>query len=184
MEQISRVEIKQAGVLIIGLVLVFLWFRPGHQTTQTEVIQEPKAAVDYLEIPKLSISAPIIYVASNDEIQIQAGLEQGIVHYFGTAQPGEVGNSYLVGHSSDYPQAPGNYKQIFAQLPKLFLGDLILVKQAGQTLEFQVVATKIIEANDLSVLNQETAGRKILTLQTSYPIGTALKRFIVAAELK
>ncbi len=58
-----------------------------------------------------------------------------------------------------------------------------LSDREGNLYIYKVIKTKVISPNDLSVLNQETDGKKILTLQTSYPIGTALKRFIVIAEL-
>jgi sortase A len=136
-----------------------------------------------LVIPKLSVSVPIIFADSRAENQIQADLQNGAVHLKDTVMPGEIGNSYIVGHSSDYPDSKGNYKTVFAKLPTLVVGDEVVIRGQGRELHFKVIKTKIVEADDLSVLSQDTGGRAILTLQTSYPIGTAQKRFIVSAEL-
>jgi len=40
-----------------------------------------------------------------------------------------------------------------------------------------------VSPKDLSVLDQQNFQKKFLSLQTSYPIGTALKRFVAVAEL-
>lgn len=90
---------------------------------------------------------------------------------------------YIFGHSSDFVAAKGNYKTVFALLTKAVPGDLVRVTNAsGTPYTYLVRETKVISKRDTSVLAQNLS-KKILTLQTSYPLGTALKRFIVIAEL-
>lgn len=137
-----------------------------------------------LVIPKLKLAAPIINPASPDEPDIQKALEEGVAHYPETAEPGELGNMYILGHSSDNPWAKGRFKQVFAGLPNLEIGDEIIAKNStGQSFRYQVIKKKIVSAADLSALNQPS-DRKLLTLQTSYPIGTSFKRLIVIAKLE
>ncbi len=172
---------QRSLVLILGLALIFVWFN-----SQNSVPAAQLSSIDsnsqILIIPRLKLSAPIIYVDSNSEDMIQENLEQGIVHLFQTARPGEVGNCYIVGHSSDYPGRRGNYKTVFARLPQLQIGDELQISDAKNNFHYRVAETKVVEAEDLTVLSQETQGQKILTLQTSYPIGTARQRFLVIAR--
>ena len=138
-----------------------------------------------LTIRDLGIVAPVIYINEKTETAYQAALQQGVVHYPGTAQPGEFGNAYIFGHSSDYAWAPGNYKTVFAKLPQIKAGTEIRVTDAsGAMFRYKVIETKVVWPRDLSVLDQYNYERKMLTLQTSYPLGTALQRFIVVAELQ
>ncbi len=114
----------------------------------------------------------------------QPALSLGVVHFPGTALPGEVGNCYIFGHSSDFFWKPGNFKNVFALLPRIKKGAAIITTNAeGIRFVYTVTNTFVVAPKDVWVLNQNTGGKKILTLQTSYPLGTALKRFIVVAEI-
>lgn len=138
-----------------------------------------------LAIRELGIVAPVIYINEKTEDAYQKALRDGVVHYPGTALPGEPGNVYIFGHSSDYVWAPGDYKTIFAKLPEMKVGDQIEITDAeGKLFIYEVTETKIVWPRDLSVLDQFNDEKHILTLQTSYPLGTALQRYIVVAELK
>lgn len=144
-------------------------------------ISEPNT----LTIRDLGIVAPVIYIQEKTEQAYQTALREGVVHYPGTAKPGEFGNVYIFGHSSDYAWAPGDYKTIFAKLPQIKMGTEIRVTdEAGNVFRYKVIETKIVWPRDLSVLDQYHFERKMLTLQTSYPLGTALQRYIVIAELQ
>jgi LPXTG-site transpeptidase (sortase) family protein len=142
-----------------------------------------QAGSDYLTIPTLSISAPIIYSTETKESSIQQALASGVVHLAQTATPGEVGNAYIVGHSSNYKDASGNFNEIFKNLPHIRTGDVVSIVRGGDQFEYVVTQTKIVEPTELWVMSQATEGQKILTLQTSYPIGSAKQRFIVRAKL-
>jgi sortase A len=137
-----------------------------------------------LWIPSLGIEAPVVEPASADERAYQEALRDGVVHFPGTAAPGEPGNVYLFGHSSDYVWAKGRFKTVFALLTSIEAGDLVTLSDAaGRPFRYRVTGTKVVAPDDLSVLDQGDGSRRLLTLQTSYPLGTALRRFIVLAEL-
>lgn len=139
---------------------------------------------DTLLLPSLGIAAPLQYVAHADERAFQEALQRGVVHYPGTALPGRPGNAYYFGHSSDYAWTAGEYKTVFALLPQIARGDEIVVSDAaGTPFRYHVVEKKVVSPKDLSVLDQGDGGTPLLTLQTSYPLGTALRRYIVVAEL-
>ncbi len=143
-----------------------------------------KADPNFLNVPSLEIKAPILYAESKTEKEFQKLLQDGVVHYPGTAMPGEIGNVYIFGHSSDYIWSKGGYKTVFALLPKIEIGEKIKISDKdGEVFTYVVTEKFVAEKTDLKLLSQETGGKKILTLQTSYPIGTALRRYIVRGEL-
>jgi LPXTG-site transpeptidase (sortase) family protein len=144
---------------------------------------ETMMAPDRIRIASLGIDAPIIYAETVDEDAFQRALQDGVVHYPGTAMPGENGNAYYFGHSSDFPTAPGDYKTVFALLPQIEIGAVIEVSNAaGQVYRYKVDGKRPVESTDLSVLAQDES-KKQLSVQTSYPIGTALRRYVVTSSL-
>lgn len=139
---------------------------------------------DTLVISNLGVTAPIVFPISNTEGAYQIALRDGVAHYPGTAHAGEVGNMYIFGHSSDFVFSAGDYKTIFSLLPKIEEGTEIEISDSlGRRFVYKVSRSYATDKNDLTVLSQDTGSKKILTLQTSYPIGTALRRWIVIAEI-
>lgn len=184
------------GVIVLAVVAInaqYFWTQVKYYISSPAAPQ-PSAEVNpgpemgepsRLTIPSLGIAAPIQYATEKTEAAYQAALLNGVVHYPDTASVGEVGNAYLFGHSSDYVWSPGHYKTVFALLPKIQIGAEVVVSNAdGEVFHYRVVKKAVVTPDDLSVLNQDTGGEKILTLQTSYPVGTALKRYIVTCELE
>ena len=142
------------------------------------------STANVLAIPSLGITTPIQYVTSTKEAAFQVALRDGVVHYPGTALPGEYGNAYIFGHSSDYSWSKGTFKTVFALLPKIAKGaSIIVTDKNGKVFNYTAVSTRVVNPTDLSVLDQQGKAKRLLTVQTSYPIGTALRRFIVVAEL-
>ncbi|MBI5037487.1 MAG: sortase [Candidatus Kerfeldbacteria bacterium] len=137
-----------------------------------------------IHIPDRDIQAPVVYVEEANEERFQEALASGVVHYPGTAAVGELGNPYIFGHSSDYAWKPGSYKKVFAPLVDIPIGTAVrITNDAGELYIYTVIETKVVGPKDVSVLDQYNNERYMLTLQTSYPIGTALKRFIAVCEL-
>lgn len=186
---------KKFGLAVLAaVVLLLILYAPylskqlkfaTGQVAQTPPPEIPKGTPNQLQIPSLDITAPIVHITGTDENAFQAGLINGVVLYPGTAEVGTVGNSYIFGHSSDFAFSKGHYKTVFALLPKIELGaEIIVTDGQGNQFKYKVTDKKVVEKTDLSVLSQDTAGKKILSLQTSWPVGTALKRYLVRAELE
>jgi len=147
------------------------------------VARQATTTPDTLAIPSLGIEAPIIYATGTSEAVFQSALKRGVVHYPGTALPGAKGNTFIFGHSSDYVWNVNPYRNIFALLPQIKIGARILVSDpTGRLFEYRVTGTRIVPADDLQALRQGDKNIQTLTLQTSYPLGTALRRFLVQAE--
>lgn len=138
--------------------------------------QEPR-----IIIQKIGVKAPVVLdVKQANEDQFQLALQRGVVHYPGTAQPGEPGNVVLFGHSSGQVWAPGDYKFVFTRLEQLKVGDTILVEFNGTRYSYVIENTEVVHPSDVSVLAQDKR-EHTLTLITCTPVGTNLNRFIVHA---
>ena len=180
-------------MVVVAVNFNFFWHQVRQVfrgTTNVIKISEPQTKnfimePDTLVITTLGIKVPVVYVSEEGEKFFQEALAGGVVHYPGSALPGEVGNAYIFGHSSDYVWSKGKYKTVFASLPEIQMGDEIYVSDAsGKGFIYKVRASFVAKADEVSLLSQETNGGKILTLQTSWPLGTALKRWIVRAEIE
>lgn len=145
---------------------------------------------DLLVIPSLNLRAPIVSPATDSlvredwkqlEDDIQKGLEDGVVHYPGTAEPGQAGNFFLTGHSSYFPWAEGDYKSVFARLGSLNVGDEFWVYHGGDQHRYVIDTKKEIVPNDVTVLDQPIT-RRMATLMTCTPVGTTLRRLILTAQ--
>lgn len=145
---------------------------------------------DRLIIPKLGENVPIVKPSMNAlmredwkqfENDIQSALHDGVVHYPGSARPGQAGNFFLTGHSSYYPWDDGKYKNVFARLKELDTGDTYSVYYGGDKHTYRVTGKKEVRPTDTTVLDQPT-NKRIATLMTCTPVGTTLRRLIVMAE--
>lgn len=133
-----------------------------------------------ITIPKLNVHAPVIYENTRDESQVLTDLQSGVVHYAGTANPGQPGNAVIFGHSSEDWWVPGNYKFVFVLLDKLQPGDQFSVDYQSTRYVYQVTGSKVVEPTDLSVLEQTPT--PTMTLITCTPPGTSWKRLVVTAK--
>jgi len=131
----------------------------------------------YLKIPKIKVYAPILFPKANDEATIQKYLQKGLVHYYGTAQPGEVGNTFITGHSSNFWWIEGKYNYVFVNLDKLVTNDEVIIYHQGNKYVYQVTGKVTVSPSDTSVLAQTDI--PTLSLMTCTPPGTNWKRLIV-----
>jgi len=141
-------------------------------------------------IPKIGKSVPLIdmsteYISgelwSGLETQIQDGLRKGVVHYPGTAKPGQYGNVFMTGHSSYYPWDDGKFKDVFALLGRLEQGDEFMVYYDQIKYVYKVTGKREVQPDEVNVLEQPQ-DMKVATLMTCTPVGTTLRRLIIQAE--
>jgi len=147
-----------------------IWFPQAHTTS----LATP--AIYTLSIPSLGIDRAMV---KNDHTD----LKNSLIHYPGTAMPGELGNPVVFGHSV-LPQFfnPKNYISIFSTLHTLEPGDLIEITSDNATYTYHVTSLYEVMPDDLSPLAQTFDARR-LTLITCTPPGTYLRRLIVKAQL-
>lgn len=146
--------------------------RVQHQTSNTQLF------TNGIVIPSIGVDAPIVW--DIPLARTNTYLSQGVVHASDTAHPGQPGNMVLTGHSSDYPWKRHPFRTVFALTSRLKSGDVVLVTKDSVRHAYTVYESKIVDADDNSVLTQGT--EKELTLVTCYPLGTTWKRLIVRAR--
>lgn len=129
-------------------------------------------------IPKIGVNAPVLWDVGGGKVM--ESLQSGVVHLAGTVRPGETGNSFLTGHSSNYWWRGGDYNSVFALLPELKEEDDIFIIFHGKIKKYKV--KKMVEVRKSEVSSYVTAPSERLTLMTCTPIGTNLRRLLVIAE--
>lgn len=146
------------------------WFGAGKPNTSFDSV------VYSLTIPRLGISNATV---RNDHTD----LKESLIHYPGTALPGDLGNAVIFGHSV-LPQFfnPKNYLTIFSTLHTLDIGDVVTIQSGPATYSYQIRDMYVTTPDDLTPLAQ-AYGNRTLTLITCTPPGTYLKRLIIKATL-
>ncbi len=153
---------------------------PATVAKQTANQAEAAPPGNVVIIPKINVNAPIILEPSIQEQAIQKSLQHGVIHYAGTALPGERSNMALFGHSSNDWWEPGDYKFVFALLDKLVVGDQVQVNYEQKKYVYQVTGSRVVEPTEISVLQPTSEPQ--LTLITCTPPGTSWKRLVVTAK--
>lgn len=128
----------------------------------------PEQAVR-IRIPSIGVDAPVV---EGDDWE---SLKRGAGHHIGSANPGERGNCIISAHNDIYGE-------IFRDLPKVQLGDIVEVYTASQVYRYRVTQTRIVEPTDVSVMYPTSS--PVLTLISCYPYGVDTHRIVVIAELQ
>lgn len=178
------VFIAVLGLLNSQWIVAQMQYRFAEPLNNTELVINTTTPADItvptLSIPKLRASAPIIFVNSTLDNDIQKGLNNGVVHYGASVVPGLRGNDVIFGHSSGLPWSQGRYKYIFTLLDKLEIEDKIIIDNNGTRYIYAVSKKEVVSPDTVSVLNQTNG--YTLTLITCTPVGTNSKRLVITAH--
>ncbi|MEK7162034.1 MAG: sortase [Patescibacteria group bacterium] len=137
-----------------------------------------------LEIPSINITVPLIW--TKDTKDFDADLKMGVVHYPGTALPGELGTSYISGHSSGYAWDNNPYKKTFSKLgdvPDYASFSLTLTLTDGTKIKQHYVVTKrgIYKPDDQEQF--KNTAEPLVALSTCWPVGTTKDRLVLFGKL-
>jgi sortase A len=188
----------QRILLILGLLLIGLWFKNGTQarafrSVETRKLETTRLGGEFTEasagsiskrpwcpvtlesgvfgriaIPRLRISALIA------EGTTPAQLDGAVGHISTTAFPGQPGNCALAGHRDSFLRGLGSVRE----------NDVIRIDTLQDTYTYQVEWRAVVGPQRVDVLDA-TEGPS-LTLVTCYPfpvVGPASERFVVRARL-
>ncbi len=180
-------------IIVLSIRIGFLFFNKSvseayasNDTTNSETQEEDKTKVytytaengktydmiGSLEIPSLDIKYPILSTTSEELLKVS------LTKYWG-GNPNEVGNLCILGH---------NFKdsKFFGNLLNIEKNAIIKVTDIdGNTLDYKVYETSIVEPEDTSCTSQLTDGHTEVTLITCYyenGNSYATKRFVVKAR--
>lgn len=143
-----------------------------------------------LSIPgKLDISANNITVPltwTKDVKDFDKDLKKGLVHYPGTVLPGEIGTSYISGHSSGYIWDNSPYKQIFAKLGQVKDGTsftITVTENSGQLVIYHYVVQGRGEYAPNDQAQFVNTADSVVALSTCWPVGTTARRLVLFGKL-
>lgn len=123
--------------------------------------------VGILEIPSIDGELPIVEGTDPDE------LDKGVGHYRGTAYPMQNDQIVMSGHRDT----------VFRRLGEVELGDIITVKLPYGERTYEMVDSKIVDADDRTIIKPMDDEELVIT--TCYPfsyIGDAPDRYILYAK--
>lgn len=137
-----------------------------------------------LEVPVMGVNVPIIW--TKDSKNFDNDLKSGVVHYPCTPLPGDIGTSYISGHSSNYAWVKADYNQIFAKMNDLPDGATFKVTVVGQDgkdirLHYVVQRKTVYEANDQAQFTN--TADSVVALSTCWPLNTTQKRMVAFGKL-
>ncbi len=119
-------------------------------------------------IPAMGLDAPVVEGDGWEELKMGAG------HHVGSVNPGERGNMVISGHNDVYGE-------LFKDLGDLDIGDEATVYAGDTPYRYVVVAKRIVEPTEVSLLGPTPDAT--LTLITCYPYLIDTHRLVVIAEL-
>jgi sortase A len=125
-------------------------------------------AIANIDIPSIGVSEFVVEGTDVDS------LRKGPGHYPETPLPGEAGTTAIAGHRTTYG-AP------FRHIDELERGDPILVDMPDGRFVYRVQTTKVVDDQDLSVL--DSVGYQRLVLSACHPLYSAAERIIAFARL-
>jgi sortase A len=124
-------------------------------------------AIARLKIPRLDLSVVVVNGTGS------ADLRRGPGRHLESFMPGERELVYVAGHRTTYGAPFGN-------IDELRTGDPITVELPYGTIEYRVASHRIVDDNDVSVL--ESRHREELVLQACHPRFFASQRYLVYAR--
>jgi len=126
--------------------------------------------VGLLSLPKIDSELAIVEGTDPDE------LAKGVGHYKGSFYPHQGGQIVLSGHRDT----------VFKRVGDLELGDELVMKMSYGEASYEIVNTKIVDADDTSVITLQNQEEELI-LTTCYPfgyVGDAPERYIIYAKKK
>jgi sortase A len=127
-------------------------------------------ALTRIKIPAIGVDTVVVEGTSASALKAGAG------HYPNTPLPCEAGNVAIAGHRTTYGRP-------FNHLDRLKDGDVVILTTPIGSCTYEVTrAPFIVSPQDFSVVHNDPA-KKLLTLTTCHPKGSARQRLVVQATL-
>lgn len=134
---------------------------------------------DRLEIPKIEISVPLVFVENENEVS--KALDRGVVHFPSSALPGETGQTIILGHSAPPGWPKIKYQWVFSQINDLEVGDEIFVYFDNKKYTYSVNKKIFLEKRE-ELPQDLTSSDNMLILISCWPPGKDIRRIAVVAK--
>ena len=189
-----------AGVIVVLTILfmqynrlffapIMAYVSPGNTTVNEITALDPTITKapgpdPKLIIPGLNVDVPVHFGISNDNNTVMNAMNHGVAQFSipgANANPGEVGNLVITGHSAGDIYSNNQYKFIFSGLERLKAGDTIYVNHQSTRYTYSVKRLQTIEPSDIAALTADN-NKPQLVLVTCTPLGTSRYRLLVFAD--
>jgi sortase A len=182
---VASVMMVSGALLITDAAVTLLWQEPvsafvaeRQQAKLEDALFDPPQrvlrrmplegdAIARLEIPAIGVHEYVVEGTDTGD------LRKGPGHYPDTPLPGEAGTAAIAGHRTTYG-AP------FRNIDDLRPGERIIVDMPDGRFIYRIERTKIVDDQDLSVL--DPVGYRRLMLSACHPLYSAAERVIVFAR--
>jgi len=151
-------------------------FFQRESSVESETIEKENS----LEIPKIEVSAPLIFVEDPDKVH--KTLDNGVVHYPDSVLPGEKGQTIILGHSAPPNWPDIKHDDVFSRLNELDKGDEVFVYFDHQEYVYSVIKKIFLEKGE-EIPDALTNSDNMLILISCWPPGKDYRRIAVQAEL-
>ena len=168
---VASLLILAGSILCTGVLGTYSWMYWKQRSLLKEWNAQlaTRESLTKLWIPRIKLEDVVLEGVGAHSLLLGPG------HMENSVEPGLRGNAVIAGHRDTF----------FRKLHKLRPGDDIYVLRDGHRFRYKVIARKIVQPDDLSVLG--SSDKPQLTLITCYPthaIGPAPERLVVVATLR
>jgi len=139
--------------------------------------------VNSLDIPSISVTAPIVFSESTNKTLLSKDLEKGVVYYPGSVNPGQAGQIVILGHSAPLGWPKVKYDWIFSDINNLSIGDFIYVSLNNKQYKYTVRQKTVIARGAEIPASDFPANSSVLTLISCWPPGKDYQRITVTATI-
>ena len=129
---------------------------------------EPEVVIGSIEIPRISLVAPL-----NEGIGLDT-IDRGPSHWPGSALPGQIGNAVVAGHRVTKTRP-------FRDIDRLVPGDEVVLTGAGVRATYVVNGNEVVTPDAMRIVDPTPTATA--TLFACHPPGSARYRYVVTADL-
>jgi LPXTG-site transpeptidase (sortase) family protein len=110
-------------------------------------------------------------------------LEKWVVRYPWSVKPGEIWNSFIFWHSSNFPWVNWEYNDVFSLLNNVTNWDDIIIYYNQKKYVYTIKQKNVISPWNVSIFKWNKTKAQVM-IMTCWPIWTTLNRLVVTWELK
>ncbi|HEY4519758.1 MAG TPA: sortase [Candidatus Paceibacterota bacterium] len=137
---------------------------------------------DSITIPSINLELPISNPESRDATALDEALKSGPVRYVDSARLNESGTMLVFAHSSHLPIVHNQMYKAFNELPRVNVGDSVLVSNGGTVFTYKITIVRKTDAEE-ELIDLSSTKKTRLILSTCDTFGKKSSRWIVEAEL-
>lgn len=140
-----------------------------------------EATSNWIRIPSIGVTVPLIQSASLADTDVIATLNKGAALYPNGVVLGALGNVFISAHSTGEPWK-GAYRFAFIRMNELKLGDFIHIDWRGTRYTYRVVTTAIVHPDpNFRVVSDRPV--PTISIMACWPLWSTRSRMLVHGEL-